>query len=366
MLFFRVIWAIACLSFLYSIPFKAHAEIIFDARVNNKDVKLLLDTGSELTLLFNKTASRLKLNVIKRNTSSSVDPGKVRVDLTEECVFQLGSTQTKGRLHVYTPPDWFDAGVDGVLAWSTIRDNIFYFSMEGKRSEVLGELPENIESWSRWNIGPDKQLTIQVEKSNGKQGSIFIDTGIPYGIQLNPKRWRDWRNLHSSSPTTLTAFFKPASGLVVREECWANRIDIERFSVKDVPIMQSSPDLVTNRDIITVRNLLVLINSKGFYAEVEYGVFRNWQEVGEDDYRGTTGRTDLQAWIRGRRQDFETVLARCQGQEFERREQEAALVARQARQNYGLARGGYLRSGTAPDEWTGRARLVNYSGQEGL
>ena len=248
MLIFRVLWAIACLSFLYSIPFKAQAEIIFDARVNNKDVKLLLDTGSEVTLLFNKTATRLKLNVIKRNSSLPAEPGKVRVDLTEECDFQLGSTKTKGRLYVYTPPDWFDAGVDGVLAWSTVKDKIFYFSMEGKRSEILDELPENIDSWSRWNIGPDKQLTIQVEKPNGNQGSIFIDTGSPYGIQLNPKRWGDWRNLHSSSPTTLTAFFTPARGLVVREECWANRIDIERFSVKDVPIMQSSPDSELNID----------------------------------------------------------------------------------------------------------------------
>ena len=158
MLSFRIIWAIACLSSLYVIPFKAQAEIIFDARINNQDVKLLLDTGSEMTLLFNKTASRLKLNVIKRKSSLPADPGKVRVDLTEEYDFQLGSTKTKGRLYVYTPPDWFDAGVDGVLAWSTVKDKIFYFSMEGKRSEILDELPENIDSWSRWNIGADRQL----------------------------------------------------------------------------------------------------------------------------------------------------------------------------------------------------------------
>ena len=186
---FRVIWAIACLSSLYVIPFKAQAEIIFDARVNNKDIKILFDTGSEFTLLFNKTASRLKLNVIKRNSSLPADPGKVRVDLTEEYDFQLGPIRTKGSLNVYTPPSWFDAGADGVLAWSTIRDNIFYFSMEGSRAEILDELPENIGTWSMWNIGPDKQLTIQVEKPNGTQGSILIDTGSPYGIQLNTKRW---------------------------------------------------------------------------------------------------------------------------------------------------------------------------------
>jgi hypothetical protein len=42
MLILRAIWVIAILSFLYVMPFKAHAEIIFDARVNNNDVKLLL------------------------------------------------------------------------------------------------------------------------------------------------------------------------------------------------------------------------------------------------------------------------------------------------------------------------------------
>ena len=85
MLIFRAIWVTAFLSFLCAMPFKAQSKIIFDARVNNKDVKLLLDTGSEVTLLFNKTATRLKLNVIKRNSSLLAEPGKVRVDLTEEC-----------------------------------------------------------------------------------------------------------------------------------------------------------------------------------------------------------------------------------------------------------------------------------------
>lgn len=45
-------------------------EIVFDARVDNKDVKHLFDTGSEVTLLFNKTVSRLKLNVIKRKSTN--------------------------------------------------------------------------------------------------------------------------------------------------------------------------------------------------------------------------------------------------------------------------------------------------------
>ncbi len=84
MLRFRVIWVIACLCSLYVLPFKAQAEIIFDARIDNKDVKLLFDTGSEVTLLFKKTAARLKLNIIKRDPSLAPVPGKVGVDVTEE------------------------------------------------------------------------------------------------------------------------------------------------------------------------------------------------------------------------------------------------------------------------------------------
>ena len=45
----RAILVIAYLSLSCAIPFKANAEIIFDAKVNNKDVKLLFDTGSEAT-----------------------------------------------------------------------------------------------------------------------------------------------------------------------------------------------------------------------------------------------------------------------------------------------------------------------------
>jgi len=221
-------------------------RLIFNAEVNHNPVRLLFDTGAEVTCLFKNTATRLNLQVSEPDPSIKVDPGKVLMQLTEECDFTLGHINIKAQLRVYDPPSWIDFGVDGALAWAPVREHIFRFCPERKDMGTLVQLPEDIASWSKWDISPAKQLTLQVPKLGGSFGSILVDTGSPFGVGLNTEGWKNWRNVHSEAPGTVTAYFFPASGLVIREECWADKIDIGGFSIRDVPVMQSSPDVEMN------------------------------------------------------------------------------------------------------------------------
>ena len=240
---FRFVRLVVCLCLIWASPVAAQMRLVLNAEVNHNPVRLLFDTGSDVTCLFKNTATRLNLKVSEPDPSIKLDPGEVLMQLTEECDFTLGHTNIRGKLRVYDPPSWIDYGVDGVLAWAPVRDNIFHFCPERKDMGTLVQLPEDIASWSKWKICPAKRLTVHVTESGGDSGSILIDTGAPYGVSLSTELWQRWRNAHSTAPATLAAYFVPASGFVIREECWADTIDIEGFSIGDVPVMQSSPDV---------------------------------------------------------------------------------------------------------------------------
>ena len=240
---FRTIWLIVCLCLFWAMPIMGQTQLALDAAVNNNPVKLLFDTGAEVTFLFKKTATRLNLQVTEPDPSFKLDPGQVLMQLTEECEFTLSHININTQLRVYDPPNWVDYGADGILAWSNVKSAIFHFALEKGKFGTLTELPEDIASWAKWKIGPDKRLIVQLPKPNDSYGSILIDTGAPFGVCVNAKRWTNWRNCHPKNPATLTAYFAPGSGLVIREECWTNCIELESFLIQDVPVMQSSPDV---------------------------------------------------------------------------------------------------------------------------
>jgi len=241
-----------CLALCYCLycvtPTIAQTELIVDASINDNRVKLLFDTGVEETCLFKSTADRLDLEVDAPDSSIKPAPGVVLAGFTEECKFSLGQSNKIMKLRVYEPPNWLDSSFDGLLAWSTIRNTIFHFSLEKQEFGILTQLPEDLSLWSKWEISPTRQLAIQIHKKDGHTGSILIDTGSSFGVHLDAKRWKEWRGTHPENPTTLTAYFSPANGFVVRKECWANHIDIGSFVIKDVPVMQASPNLKSSYD----------------------------------------------------------------------------------------------------------------------
>lgn len=220
----------------------AEVRITQNARINGQPVKLGFDTGSERTCLFMPAARRLGLKVTFPNPAGKAPPGQVVGGSSEECEFSLPGITMTTKLWVYDPPQGISMDVDGVLAWHTVSDHIFRISLEANSVTILPALPEDLASWTKWAIGAHKVLTIEVSEPNAERGLVLIDTGSLSGVQLNSQRWRQWREGHRDLPATPTAFFSPGSGLLIREECWADKLDIGTFSIADVPVMQGRPD----------------------------------------------------------------------------------------------------------------------------
>ena len=216
-------------------------RIIFEAKINGESVRLAFDTGSEVTFLFRRTVKRLKLDVTEPPANAKVDPGKVPMGISEECRFELGNSITKARFRVFDLPQHIDPGMDGVLAWANIWDTILWISADTKRLSTLTALPENMDKWTKWNIRKDSRyLEIKLPLASGKDGTILIDTGSPFGVQLTPQRWKQWRDKHRDQPVSVRAEYTPGIGLKVYEEAWADSLNIGKFSLADVPVRESA------------------------------------------------------------------------------------------------------------------------------
>jgi hypothetical protein len=220
----------------------AEVRITQNARINGQPVKLGFDTGSERTCLFMPAARRLGLKVTFPSLAGKALPRQVVGGSSEECEFSLPGITMTTKLWVYDPPQGISMDVDGVLAWHTVSDHIFRISLEANSVTILPALPEDLASWTKWPIGPHKVLTMEVSEPDGERGLVLIDTGALSGVQLNSQRWRRWREGHKDLPATPVAFFSPGSGLLIREECWADNLEIAGFSIADVPVMQGRPD----------------------------------------------------------------------------------------------------------------------------
>jgi hypothetical protein len=238
----RPLFAALALCLLRPALAAAEPRIFAEARVNGQPVKLAFDTGAERTFLFQSTARRLGLEVTRPDPAAKAAPGRVLPGTSEVCEFSLDRMTMRMALPVYDPPEGIPYEIDGVLAWYPLRDHVFRISLEANAVETLEDLPRDLTSWTKWTIGPHKVLTIRMSESGGKPRTILFDTGSPSGVLLNARRWQQWREEHPGVPAAPVAFFVPGSGLLVREECWADKLDIAGFVVADVPVLQGRPD----------------------------------------------------------------------------------------------------------------------------
>ncbi|MHC4539541.1 MAG: retropepsin-like aspartic protease [Planctomycetota bacterium] len=219
--------------------------IVIEAVVNDEPVRFGFDTCAESTILFRLAAQRLGLRVTDPPEHlPEAMSGRVKMGISEECRLSLGGTTTKATFCVFDMPTYLPLEVDGLIAWADVRDNIFCLGGDTGELSVLEALPENMDLWTQWSLRRDSRfLAIELPKTAGARGAIYIDTGSPYGVHLSPKRWKEWRGKHSERPFTLTSYYTPADGLVVSEECWAKELTVGQFSIGDVPVMQSTPSM---------------------------------------------------------------------------------------------------------------------------
>jgi hypothetical protein len=222
----------------------AAERIRIEAKINGIKICFAFDTGTPRTMLFGRTARRLNLKVTEQPPNAETKHGYVRPGLSEECRVELGNDTNKVRFSVLELPKYMDTEIDGLLSWPTIRNTILRINADSKTKKIspLESLPKDIGLWTKWNIRKDSgYLEVKLPLPSGKDGTILIDTGSPFGVALSPQRWKQWLEKHKDQPASVEASYQPGVGVRATDLFWASRLTIGDFSLKDVPVAKAPP-----------------------------------------------------------------------------------------------------------------------------
>ena len=225
-----------------SLTARADERLWMQAAINGKPVRLCFDSGASDLVLLREATRRLGLKVTYPPTGSVLKPGEVSAGTTEECLLKLQNSSVKTRFRVIDVPDYLNPQFDGVLGWAPLRQNRFRIDAEAQTLTWLTDLPKETQTWTKLRVVKRSPfLQLELPRSNGKSGTVFVDTGDTKGVGLNPEAWQAWRLSHPNRPITLTAFFTPSAGLLVEEESWANELSLGPLVLTEVPVTEAMP-----------------------------------------------------------------------------------------------------------------------------
>jgi hypothetical protein len=227
-----------CLAFS---PGRADERLFVEARVNGKAARLIFDTGAGAFALFPQGARRLGLQTSGPPADRNPVPGMVSIGSTEECNLTIWNTTTALRLGIIEMPPYLAVEADGVLGWRPQSGNVFLIDALKQKVTPLEAVPVEARAWPRIPLLAHTQvLTLLLPDEEGRKRLVLVDTGSDRGVKLSPKRWEEWQRRNSRGQATLSAYYMPGAGLVVRQERWARELDFGALRLAQVPVMKAN------------------------------------------------------------------------------------------------------------------------------
>jgi hypothetical protein len=217
-----------------------------DAKINGKPVRLVLDTGCDPHLvLLRDTAQRLRLKLQEAKVSGRWT--------TEECTVKLpwsfrGFALARAKLIVVDVPSHVlkDVNMDGAVGWPILRDRILELDAARQKYQFLRKVPKATATWTslalRTNLpSGSRVLALDLPDADGSKGVLVVDTGAEgTGVNLSPRRWREWKAVHTNQ-TTLIAKYTPQAGKYAQEQAWGDKLSLGSLELTDVLIEEADP-----------------------------------------------------------------------------------------------------------------------------
>lgn len=231
-----VILFFLCLS-VYAIA--EESRIFMDCYINGQSVKLAFDTGAEGPILFRQAAKRLKLSVKEPPGDISVEPGEVKLALTEKCQLQLaeGAAESPITFAVVDIPDYMNFECDGLIGWGGIKNLMVQLDPLSKSLKVQEVIKFDKSKWKCLDIRTDLNiLVIKGSNENTTRDSLLIDTGFSGGLTVRKELWQQLTGDETLQSTTLTAIYSPSVGLTVNKEKWIHEVNFSDLKLRDIPV----------------------------------------------------------------------------------------------------------------------------------
>jgi hypothetical protein len=234
---------------LYVTAHAAEERIWLDASIDDKKADLVLDTATGYSIVYREAAKRLSLDF----TGLSVEERRSCPDIvfarTKPYSLRFKGTSVSVRFFVAELPTnqvarARDKMGDGILGWHDLRQNIVRLDTRTSTLTTPSELPQDVGKWTRIDVTTNAlPLIFSIPAEEGKPLNILVDTGCPFGVELAPQRWHEWKMADAQQACTVRAYYTPAAGAVVGEETWARSLSLGSLVLNDVPVLEEAPEL---------------------------------------------------------------------------------------------------------------------------
>ncbi len=221
---------------------------VLEAQVNDHPIRLAIDTGAEMLMVFSYAADRIGLGYQRPMgplDPRPLKPGQVVAYPSELCRLRLGNHEGPVRLAIFeTPPGLRTSAFDGVLGWRTISDNVWHIDWGRKIVETVPELPAAVAQWQRFEVYSPPELSVlalQVSGSSEPPQAVYIDTGDTGGVLVNSTLWKEILSRHPGLPTAIEGFYSPSVGCHILTLCWLPVLKVGGLELHDVPVAEAPP-----------------------------------------------------------------------------------------------------------------------------
>jgi len=213
-------------------------------KINGQPATMFFDTGSAADfVLFQPSVKKFGLNFTPPLPTDQASPGGVLLGLTESCRLEVMGTNLSLRFKVLNIPAYMKYGGEGVLGWPGISGNILWLNLEKHELLAVSNVPPACLAWPHFRICTNYEyLVLELPTRNGVTPLLAIDSGSGYGVELGPERWQKWKSTHPRQPRSYEAYYSPSSGVIAKEEAWAETILIGPLALTGVPVKESSED----------------------------------------------------------------------------------------------------------------------------
>jgi tetratricopeptide (TPR) repeat protein len=214
--------------------------------INGRPVHMVLDTGAASTVLYSAAANRVGLKFTPSRHDAVGGAFEIVAGMSEPARVAAGAQTFRVRLPVFSPSSSsglpsIASGEDGVIGWPEVRDNILVFDADHRTIRSVAQLPEKTSGWLKLKVRPHGILLLETPLSDGKAGTILVDTGAPQGVQLTPARWQETRAAHPATPSFPVNHSTWSIGSFTARAIWVDEIKLGALVLTDVPVENMPP-----------------------------------------------------------------------------------------------------------------------------
>jgi hypothetical protein len=223
-----------------------------DAKINGRPVQLIFDSCADVFTLLPDSARKLGLTWTPVQTNIPATQRAFIIGRSESCAVDFLWAEGRTQLNLTTffiadTPTFGEPSYAGIVPWRALSKEVFSLDAEGGRLKAAIAPPPDTAQWTPFQLRNDlSRMALETRDQDGTNGIIWIDTGSPDGVHLNPARWQVWKAAHPQMPTTFSYLFSPNEGSIVMEVGWADQISIGSLVLSNVPVMQWPTSYSTN------------------------------------------------------------------------------------------------------------------------